>query len=76
MPAAGTVKQDTASGSVRVVGHFVFGVLFQEGTPRPYEESPSADLLAQGFPATPPNEARVNPDQFNFSEEDSGNYAK
>jgi len=60
----------------QVVNGRVFGVLFQEGVPRPYEEPPSAELLAHGFPITPPNEARVGVDQFYFREEDSGNYAK
>ena len=56
-------------------GVFV-GIHFYEGQPEPYYRPPSADLLAHGFPVTPPNVSTVSEDQFYFKKQDSGNYAK
>ena len=53
----------------------VWGVPFVEGTPRPYNPLVPPELLAHGYPKTPPNVAVLNPSDLYFNPDDGGNYA-
>jgi hypothetical protein len=59
-----------------VVKNQIVGLPFIEGPPEPYPEPISPELLANGYPAKPPNIGPLQPSEFVFRPEDSGNYAK
>jgi hypothetical protein len=60
----------------RVVGNHIVGLPFIEGSPEPYEQPISPELLAKGYPAKPPNVGLLQPNDFVLRPEDEGNYAK
>jgi hypothetical protein len=60
----------------RVLEHQIVGLPFVEGPPEPYRHPPSRELLAQGYPAAPPNVGLMQADEVIFRSEDEGNYAK
>jgi hypothetical protein len=52
------------------------GLSFIEGSPVPFEEPISPELLAHGYPPNPPKVAVVSPADFVFRPDEGGNYAK
>jgi hypothetical protein len=68
------------TGFRMLLGHTVknqiFGLPFVEGSPEPYPEPISPELLAKGYPAKPPNIGLLQSGDFIFRPDDGGNYAK
>jgi hypothetical protein len=60
----------------RIVKNRIVGLPFIQGSPQPYEEPISRELLASGYPAKPPNVALVPASDFVFRPDDGGNYAR
>ncbi len=60
----------------RAVEGQIHGLPFVEGVERPYAHPIAPELLAQGYPKTPPKEALMQPGDFIFRPDDGGNYAK
>ncbi len=68
------------TGFRMLLGHVdkgrIYGIPFVEGKPHPYEEPVPPELLAHGYPTDPPKEYLLQPNEFVFQPEDSGNYAR
>lgn len=60
----------------RIAGDHIVGLPFVDGPPEPYKQPISPELLAKGYPATPPNVGLLQAGDFVFRPEDEGNYAK
>jgi len=52
------------------------GLPFIQGTIQPYDEPISSELLAKGYPTTPPKTGYMQPGDVFFRSDEDGNYAK
>jgi hypothetical protein len=60
----------------RIIKNRIESLPFVQGSPRPYEEPIPPELLASGYPASPPKVAVVPPSDFVFRPDEGGSYAK
>jgi hypothetical protein len=60
----------------QVINKRELGLAFIQGTVQPYDEPISPELLAKGYPTTPPKMGYMQPGDVFFRPDEGGNYAK